>query len=156
VVVSERSRGHGCVVAQTADLAVAQAVEHQREKFAGHGDAGLVGATPFRDAMEISLESGSAFVAGDSFERGPAHEPAAHLRDATAHDLGVGLAVTGRESGPRTQRLGGTEPTDVTDLRNEDRCHGVPDSGEGLDGLIAVVVAQLLWILRSNIVTSRS
>jgi hypothetical protein len=64
VVVSERSRGHGLVGAQTTDLAVAQAVVDQREQLAGDRDASLVGAAPLGDAMEIGLQLRAAFVAG--------------------------------------------------------------------------------------------
>jgi hypothetical protein len=49
VIVSELSRRHGFVVAQAADLAVAQAVVEEGEQSAGHRDAGLL--VPRRSAM---------------------------------------------------------------------------------------------------------
>ena len=52
--------------------------------------------------------------------------------------------MTGGETGPRTQRLRGPEPRDVTDLSDEDRRDGSPYPVERLDGLIATIVAQLV------------
>lgn len=47
------------------------------------------------------------------------NRPTCHLGDATTADLGVGLAVTGSEPGPRAQSPGVGEPGHVTDLGHE-------------------------------------
>jgi hypothetical protein len=47
----------------------------------GDRDAGFVAAAPLGDAMEVALEPVAAVVAGDGFERGPAHQPGTHLGD---------------------------------------------------------------------------
>jgi hypothetical protein len=62
----------------------------------------------------------------------------------SAHDFGVGLAMTGRQPRPRAQRLRGAEASHVTGLGDEDGRDGAAHAGEGLDRLIPGVVAQLL------------
>ena len=47
------SHAASAALREAADLAVAQAVVHEREKFAGDGDAGLVAAAPLGDALEV-------------------------------------------------------------------------------------------------------
>jgi hypothetical protein len=94
--------------------------------------------------MEPIAQWWSAVVADDCFECRPADQLRALFGDLAAHDLGVGLAMAGRQPGPRTQRFGGTEPADVTDLSHEDRAERATNTIESLDGLVAAVVAQPL------------
>ena len=63
---------------------------------------------PRRSAMRWNrvAQRWAAVVADDRFERGPAHQLRALFGDLAAHDFGVGLAMPGREPGPRAQRFG--------------------------------------------------
>jgi hypothetical protein len=56
----------------------------------------------------------------------------------------VGLGVFGSETGPRTQRSRGPEPTDVTDLGDQDCGHGRADPVDRLDRPIPPITAQPL------------
>jgi hypothetical protein len=107
--------------------------------------------------MEVVSEPVPAVVADDRLERSPTHQLRTLLRDLGASDFGVGLAVAGREPRPRAQSFRGSEPADVADLSDEDRGDRAPDAVEGLDRLVAGVVARSSrWILRSNMTTPRS
>ncbi len=57
-------------------------------------------------------------------------------------DVGVGLAVLGGEAGPRAQRFGGVETGHVTDLGHENGGEDASDAVDGLDGVVAGVVAE--------------
>src|SRR3954454_18537219 len=92
--------------------------------------------------MEPVTQWRAAVVADDRLECRPTHQLRTLLRDLAAHDLGIGLPMSRRQAGPRTERFGRSEPTDVTDLGDEDRAEGATDPVEGLDGLVTTVVAQ--------------
>lgn len=68
--------------------------------------------------------------------------PTCHLGDGAAVDLGIGLAVLGGETGPRTQLVRVTEAVDAADLGHEDRGEDRPDPLDGLHGLVAEVVVE--------------
>src|SRR5437879_2011809 len=83
VAVSEPSRRLG----EHADLAVAQAVVDEREKFAGGGDAADVATTLSRHPQVGGFDGGPAVIAGTGFDRRPPHEMVALLGDVAALDL---------------------------------------------------------------------
>src|SRR4029453_204390 len=124
---------------QAADLAVTQPVVDEGEDLAGPGDLGLLLPSPLGDLVEGGLEMVAAVVADYRFECRPPHQLGSLLGDPAPGDFGVGLAMERRESRPRAQRLGGTEPGHVTDLSHEDRGEHTPNPVDGLHRLIATV-----------------
>src|SRR5438132_3589262 len=129
---------------EVADLAVAQAVVDEGEELAGHRGPGDVDAAPLGDAVVVDLELGPAVYMGDGLDGRPAQELRSLLGHLAPPSLAVRLAVLGSESRPRAQRLGTREATDVADLDHEDGAQHPTHAGQGLDGLIAAVVAQSL------------
>src|SRR5205807_10335357 len=142
LAVSEHSRR--LAVAQTTDLAVAQAVVDEREHLARHRHARLLLPPPIVDATEVLVQPVPAVVAGDGLQRRPAHQARAHLGDPTPHHLGVRLPVTGRQPRPGAQRGRRAEARNVADPGPEDGGDGAPHAGERLDRLIALVPGEAL------------
>jgi hypothetical protein len=81
-VMTSASSRRGCVRSvsrgvsgQAADFAVAQAVEHEREEFAGRGDPGDVAVVaPLGELAELALEEASPSTAADRLDGRPAHQ----------------------------------------------------------------------------------
>src|SRR5438552_6836563 len=91
--VRSGSRG---VSGEAADFAVAQAVVHEREEFAGGGDPGDVAVVaPLGELAELALEEASPSTAADGLDGRPADQSRPLLGDRSPFDDDVGLAVAG-------------------------------------------------------------
>src|ERR1700692_1320612 len=61
---------------ETSDLAVAQAVEDERENLAGQRDAGLVAAAALGELVVLAGEDGTAVIAADALGTRGGEQPA--------------------------------------------------------------------------------
>src|ERR1700736_222154 len=94
------SRRH--LAGQSADVSVAQPVVDQREQLAGRGDLGDVAAAAGFDPFAIKGDLGDVGLTLDGLHGRPPHKFAALLGDVPATNDGVGFAVCGGQTGPRT------------------------------------------------------
>src|SRR5437868_7141718 len=127
---------------QATDMAVAQPVEDEREKFAGGGDLADVRAASFADP-HAGLPERTLAKALDGLDRGPPNQRVALLGDPPPVDLGVGLTVLGGHAGPGAQLLRAGEPVHIADLGDKDRRQHRADTADGLYCLEAGVGLQL-------------
>jgi hypothetical protein len=88
---------------QAADLAVAQAVVDEDEKFARRSDAPDLLAAPLTDAEVVRTDGRIASLARHGLDGCPAHEARALLGDVATPDLVVGLVVRRGQASPAAQ-----------------------------------------------------
>src|SRR5439155_764423 len=120
---------------EATELTVAQAVVDEDEELARHRGAGDVLPAAVGDAVIVGLEFRAATNLGDRLDRRPPHQLGALLGDLPATHLAVRLSMLGGEPGPRTQRLGCREASDVANLDHEHRRKCPTDTVELLDRL---------------------
>ena len=91
---------------QATDLAVAQAVVDEDEKFARRRHAADLGAPAIAHVAVVASDGRIGALAGHRLDGGPAHETRALLGDVAPVDRDVGLFVRRGQSSPATQMRG--------------------------------------------------
>src|SRR3954468_19925818 len=126
---------------EATDLAVAQAVETQREDLAGDGDLGDLAAAAPGDALEV-LAQRAAALAGllGGLDQRPAQRHRALARDVPKPSAGVRAADGRRQSGPGAEVAGAREALDGADLGDDQHAQVAADAVDLAEHVDARVV----------------
>ena len=128
---------------QATDLAVAQAVVDEDEKFAGRGHAADLSAPAFAHVAVVASDGRVGALSDYALDGGPAHEAGPLLGDVAPVHRDVGLFVDRGQPGPAAEMAGALEPCDVPDLGHEYRSQHRADAGNGLHSVVAEVTSEV-------------